>query len=73
MSSSLSAKLESFATNASYSDIRRKTAKLGEYFQASIRIVTAYLSPDLRKYQHAISVEQVSLKFILITYFKDAR
>ena len=66
------AKLESFATNAPYSDIRRRTAKLGEYFQASIRIVATCLSPDLRKYQRAITIEQVSSTFIFVTYFEDA-
>ena len=56
-----------------YSDIRRRIAKLGEYFQATIRIVGTCLSPELRKYQNAISIEQVSMKSIFIIYFKNAR
>ena len=60
MNSSLLGKLKAFATNVMYSDIRRRTAKLEEYFQATIRIVGTCLSPEIRKYQHAITVEQVS-------------
>lgn len=41
------AKLQSFATNAADSDIRRRTAKPGEYFQAALRVVATCLSPDL--------------------------
>ena len=64
MSSSLLGKLKAFATSVMYSDIRRRTAKLGEYFQAAIRIVGTCLSPETRRYQHAITVEQVSSESI---------
>lgn len=66
MSSSLIGKLKSLATNSEYSEIRRRTAKLGEYIQASLIIVKTYLLPSLREYQHAITVEQVSSKSFFI-------
>lgn len=61
-----------FATTAPSSDIRRRTARLGEYLQASIGVIVTYLSPELCKYQRAIAVEQVSSTSIFITYFIDA-
>lgn len=72
ISSPLLGKLNIFTTDAMYSDIQRRIAKLGEYFQATMRIVSTCLSPELRKYQNAITVEQVSMRSIFITYFKNA-
>lgn len=63
------AKLQSFATNAAYFDIRRRAAKLGEYFQAALRVVATCLSLELHKYRRAIAVEQVCLISIFIPYF----
>lgn len=66
MSSILLGKLKTFTTDAMYSDIKRRIAKLGEYFQATMRIVSTCFSPELRKYQDAITVEQVSMSSIFI-------
>lgn len=63
------AKLQSFATNAAYFDIRRRAAKLGEYFQAALRVVATCLSLELHKHRRAITVEQVCLISIFIPYF----
>lgn len=73
MSSHLVGEIKSSTTNSMYYDIRRRIAKLGEYFQATIRIVGKCLSPNIRKYQNAITVKQVSMKSISITYFNNAR
>lgn len=45
----------------------------GITFQASLRIVVTCLSPDVRRCQVAIFVEQVSMTTIFITYIEDAR